>query len=58
MKKAMPWKSPDENDTPEMFVDINEYLKENNYALKKLNINSLILRSIIRITTRTKPSAT
>jgi hypothetical protein len=36
MKKTMLWKSLCENDTLEMFVNMSEYLEENDYASEEI----------------------
>jgi hypothetical protein len=36
MKKTMLWKSLCENDTLEMFVNLSEYLEENDYAFEEI----------------------
>jgi hypothetical protein len=36
MKKAMQWKSLCESDTLEMFVNMTEYLEENDYAFEEI----------------------
>jgi hypothetical protein len=39
MKKRMLWKSPSENNTLEMFVNMNEYLEESDYAFEEIEPN-------------------
>jgi hypothetical protein len=36
MKKTMIWKSLCESDTLEIFVNMSEYLEENDYAFKEI----------------------